>query len=63
MPQGPAPALACLTGETAAQKARMAEDTWNSLAPPLVSLAYGHHDANGNRFRSHDVPWLTEPGS
>ena len=34
------PPLPPFTGETAAQKARMAEDAWNSRDPERVSLAY-----------------------
>ncbi|CAN7488455.1 nuclear transport factor 2 family protein [Bosea sp. LjRoot9] len=34
------PPLPPFTAETAAQKARMAEDAWNSLDPQRVSLAY-----------------------
>ena len=36
------------TAETAAQKARMAEDAWNSCDPLRVSLAY----AEGSRWRN-----------
>jgi len=34
------PPLPPFTGETAAQKARMAEDAWNSRDPARVALAY-----------------------
>jgi hypothetical protein len=36
----PRPPLPPFTAETAAQKARMAEDAWNSRDPQRVSLAY-----------------------
>jgi uncharacterized protein len=36
----PRPPLPPVTAETAAQKARMAEDGWNSRDPERVSLAY-----------------------
>jgi nuclear transport factor 2 (NTF2) superfamily protein len=36
----PRPPLPPFTAETAAQKARMAEDAWNSRDPEKVSLAY-----------------------
>lgn len=36
----PRPPLPPFTAETAAQKARMAEDAWNSRDPKRVSLAY-----------------------
>ena len=34
------PPLPPFTAETAAQKARMAEDAWNSRSPARVALAY-----------------------
>jgi len=39
------PPLPPFTAETAAQKARMAEDAWNSRDPARVALAYTtlHH--------------------
>jgi len=40
MSQSQRPPLPPYTIETAAQKARMAEDAWNSLDPERVSLAY-----------------------
>lgn len=40
MSQPQRPPLPPFTAETAAQKARMAEDAWNSLDPQRVSLAY-----------------------
>lgn len=40
MSQPQRPPLPPFTAETAAQKARMAEDAWNSLDPVRVSLAY-----------------------
>lgn len=40
MSQAQRPPLPPFTPETAAQKARMAEDAWNSLDPLRVSLAY-----------------------
>ena len=36
----PRPPLPPFTAETAAQKARMAEDAWNSRDPARVALAY-----------------------
>ncbi|MDQ8020923.1 MAG: nuclear transport factor 2 family protein [Moraxellaceae bacterium] len=40
MSDQPRPPLPPFTAETAAQKARMAEDAWNSRDPVRVSLAY-----------------------
>ncbi len=40
MSDAPRPPLPPFTAETAAQKARMAEDAWNSRDPQRVSLAY-----------------------
>ena len=40
MPDAPRPPLPPFTPETAAQKARAAEDAWNSRDPAKVSLAY-----------------------
>ncbi len=37
------------TAETAAQKARMAEDAWNSRDPDKVALAYTHDSVWRNR--------------
>ena len=42
------PPLPPFTRETAAQKARMAEDAWNSRDPVRVSLAY----TEGSRWRN-----------
>ena len=42
------PPLPPFTAETAAQKARMAEDAWNSRDPERVSLAY----TQGSRWRN-----------
>ena len=39
-PEAPRPPLPPFTRETAAQKARMAEDAWNSRDPVRVSMAY-----------------------
>jgi uncharacterized protein len=39
-PIAPRPPLPPFTAETAAQKARMAEDAWNSRDPARVALAY-----------------------
>lgn len=39
-PEAPRPPLPPFTRETAAQKARLAEDAWNSRDPVRVSLAY-----------------------
>jgi nuclear transport factor 2 (NTF2) superfamily protein len=44
----PRPPLPPFTAETAAQKARMAEDAWNSRDPERVSLAY----TSGSRWRN-----------
>ena len=43
------PPLPPFTAETAAQKARMAEDAWNSRDPERVSLAYTEDSAWRNR--------------
>ncbi|AOO83969.1 DUF1348 family protein [Bosea vaviloviae] len=43
------PPLPPFTAETAAQKARMAEDAWNSLDPQRVSLAYTQDSRWRNR--------------
>jgi hypothetical protein len=43
------PPLPPFTAETAAQKARMAEDAWNSLDPQRVSLAYTEDSRWRNR--------------
>lgn len=40
MPEAPRPPLPPFTRETAAQKARLAEDAWNTRDPVRVSLAY-----------------------
>ena len=39
------------TAETAAQKARAAEDAWNSCEPERISLAYTHD----SRWRNRDT--------
>jgi uncharacterized protein len=43
------PPLPPFTAETAAQKARMAEDAWNSRDPARVALAYTEHSKWRNR--------------
>ena len=43
------PPLPPFTAETAAQKARMAEDAWNSRDPDRVALAYSEDSAWRNR--------------
>ena len=43
------PPLPPFTRETAAQKARMAEDAWNSRDPERVSLAYTEDSRWRNR--------------
>jgi uncharacterized protein len=43
------PPLPPFTDETAAQKARMAEDAWNSRDPARVALAYTEHSKWRNR--------------
>ena len=43
------PPLPPFTRETAAQKARMAEDAWNSRDPVRVSLAYTEDSRWRNR--------------
>ena len=51
------PPLPPFTAETAAQKARMAEDAWNSRDPVRVSLAYTEDSRWRNRaefFRGRD---------
>jgi nuclear transport factor 2 (NTF2) superfamily protein len=52
------PPLPPFTAETAAQKARMAEDAWNSRDPVRVSLAYTEDSQWRNRaefFRGRDA--------
>ncbi|HEY0477086.1 MAG TPA: nuclear transport factor 2 family protein [Kofleriaceae bacterium] len=52
------PPLPPFTAETAAQKARMAEDAWNSREPVRVSLAYTEDSQWRNRaefFRGRDA--------
>jgi nuclear transport factor 2 (NTF2) superfamily protein len=48
-PTASRPPLPPFTRETAAQKARMAEDAWNSRDPERVSLAYTPDSAWRNR--------------
>jgi hypothetical protein len=43
------PPLPPFTGETAAIKARLAEDAWNSRDPARVALAYSEHSRWRNR--------------
>jgi uncharacterized protein len=43
------PPLPPFTDDTAAQKARMAEDAWNSRDPALVALAYTPNSQWRNR--------------
>ena len=43
------PPLPPFTAETAAQKARMAEDAWNGCDPQTVALAYSEHSRWRNR--------------
>jgi hypothetical protein len=43
------PPLPPFTAETAAQKARLAEDAWNSRDPARVALAYTEHSRWRNR--------------
>ena len=45
----PRPPLPPFTRETAAQKARMAEDAWNSRDPERVALAYTEDSRWRNR--------------
>jgi nuclear transport factor 2 (NTF2) superfamily protein len=49
MSDAPRPPLPPFTAETAAQKARMAEDAWNSRDPQRVSLAYTSDSSWRNR--------------
>lgn len=58
------PPLPPFTAETAAQKARMAEDAWNSRDPQRVSLAYTEQSRWRNRAefprgRAEIVEFLT----
>ncbi|MER9142393.1 nuclear transport factor 2 family protein [Mesorhizobium sp. M0871] len=58
------PPLPPFTAETAAQKARMAEDSWNSRDPERVSLAYTQDSTWRNRAefvsgRNEIVSFLT----
>ena len=46
----PRPPLPPFTAETAAQKARLAEDAWNSRDPARVALAY----TENSRWRNRD---------
>jgi nuclear transport factor 2 (NTF2) superfamily protein len=48
-PMSPRPPLPPFTAETAAQKARMAEDAWNSRDPARVALAYTPESSWRNR--------------
>ena len=48
-PNGPTSVRPPFTAETAARKARMAEDAWNSRNPERVSLAYTEDSAWRNR--------------
>ena len=62
------PPLPPFTRETATQKARMAEDAWNSRDPERVSLAYTDHSVwrNRNEFfegRAAIVAFLTRKWS
>ena len=50
------PPLPPFTRETAAQKARMAEDAWNSRDPERVSLSY-----NGTAVLVNGAPQNVEP--
>ena len=43
------PPLPPFTAETAAKKARLAEDAWNTRDPALVALAY----TEDSRWRNH----------
>jgi len=49
MSDTPRPPLPPFTAETAAQKARLAEDAWNSRDPQRVALAYTTDSAWRNR--------------
>jgi len=49
MPSPSRPPLPPFTAETAAQKARMAEDAWNSRDPARVALAYTEQSQWRNR--------------
>jgi len=49
LPEAPRPPLPPFTRETAAQKARLAEDAWNSRDPVRVSLAYTQDSRWRNR--------------
>lgn len=51
MTDAPRPPLPPFTNETAAQKARLAEDAWNSRDPERVSLAYTADSQWRNRSR------------
>ena len=48
-PMSSRPPLPPFTAETAAQKARMAEDAWNSREPERVALAYTEDSRWRNR--------------
>ncbi len=48
-PQKPPPIRPSFTAETAARKARMAEDAWNTRDPARVALAYTEDSAWRNR--------------
>jgi nuclear transport factor 2 (NTF2) superfamily protein len=52
LPESPRPPLPPFTGETAAQKVRMAEDAWNSRDPSKVALAYTPDSRWRNRAES-----------
>jgi len=49
MTDTPRPPLPPFTSESAAQKARAAEDGWNSRDPARVALAYTHDSVWRNR--------------
>ncbi len=53
------PPLPPFTKETAAQKARMAEDAWNSRDPERVALAY----TEGSRWRNRSEFFEAAPRS
>ena len=60
------PPLPPFTRETAAQKARMAEDAWNSRDPERVALAYTEDSRWRNRsefFRAAPRSWRSSPAN
>ena len=54
------PPLPLFIAETASQKARMAQDAWNTRDPARVALAYTA-TAGGETVRNSCSPMITHP--